>query len=199
LRSFKCVTLRWDRPLYLNRAWCLFELFTAVRNQLDVQIDMILPPSQKQAFVSMMATGDYRALENVLDNIHSVDATARHPGDLAAIQRSVLDLAGGFPALDETVRGQLRRWFEGQGAIMSSSRVQTTRRQSVLAGQAQRQQSSDDSGEYLHESNLDDAIMDMEDRFPPSVEVDSSKFFNLAFNPYEDESDTEELLGSNND
>jgi hypothetical protein len=40
---------------------------------------------------------------------------------------------GGFQALNETVRGHLRRWFEGHGAVLSSARVQALRRVSSEA------------------------------------------------------------------
>jgi hypothetical protein len=43
----------------------------------------------------------------------------------------VATLAGGYQTLNETVRGQLRRWFEGQGAVLTASRVQAMRRSSV--------------------------------------------------------------------
>lgn len=91
---------------YVSRAWCLYELFTAVRSRREVQIDIILPPTQRQAFLAAMQTGNYGVLEAGLDEIRSEEATATEPRDLAAIQGYVADLPGGFQALDETVRGQ---------------------------------------------------------------------------------------------
>jgi hypothetical protein len=64
----------------------LFELFTAVRNRRTVEIDIILPPSQRAAFASTMASGNYAALEAVLDGIRAEDSTATEPADLAAIR-----------------------------------------------------------------------------------------------------------------
>ena len=124
---------RWDAPIYVTRAWCLFELFTAIRNQRDVQVDVILPPSEKRAFAAKMSTGNYAALEVVLDGIRAENAGATEVADLEAIRGYVSELPGGFQALNETVRGHLRRWFEGQGAVLSSARVQALRRVSSEA------------------------------------------------------------------
>ena len=79
----------WDAPVYVTRAWCLFELFTAIRHRRDVEINIIVPPSQRGAFAAALASRDHRALERVLDSIQSVDATASEPADLAAIRGSV--------------------------------------------------------------------------------------------------------------
>jgi hypothetical protein len=123
----------WNLPVYTTRAWCLFELFTAIRNRRDVTIDIILPPSQRAAFSAAMKAGDYGVLEAVLDGIRAENATASEPADLAAIQTYVSALPGGFEALNETVRGHLRRWFEGQGAVLSAARVQALLRSSSRA------------------------------------------------------------------
>lgn len=114
---------------------CLFELFTAIRNRRTVDIRIVLPPSEQHKFLAVMSAGDYTALESALDTIRSENSTASVPADLAAIQGYIRELPGGFAALDETVRGHLRRWFEGQGAVLSSSRVQALRRGSQLLGQ----------------------------------------------------------------
>lgn len=118
----------WDAPLYVTRSWCLFELFTAIKNGRDVQIDIIVPPSQRVAFTNAMAAGNYTILEQALDKISSTNATASEAADLAAIQGFIQNLPGKFDALDETVRNHLRHWFEAHGAVLSSSRVQALRR-----------------------------------------------------------------------
>lgn len=98
----------------------MFELFTAIRHRRDVEIDMILPPSQRAAFVNAMKLANYSLLEASLDGIRAEDATATKSADLAAIREYINELPGGFPSLNETVRGCLRRWFEGQGGACDS-------------------------------------------------------------------------------
>lgn len=105
----------WDAPVYMTRAWCLFELYTAVRYRRNVEVDMILPPNQRAAFVEAMESGNYTLLEGLLDGIRAEDASATESADLAAIREFVHEQPGGFAVLNETVRGFLRRWFEGQG------------------------------------------------------------------------------------
>ena len=118
--------------MYVTRAWCLFELFTAVSNSQDVEVNIVLSPTQSAPFAAAMARGNYAALEAVLDGVHAESATATQLADLRAIQGYVSQLPGGITTLNETVRGHLRRWFEGQGAVLTSSRVQAQRRSSQL-------------------------------------------------------------------
>ena len=46
----------WDHPVYLSRAWCLFELYTAIGEHGAVEIDIILTEEQHAAFITAMAT-----------------------------------------------------------------------------------------------------------------------------------------------
>lgn len=46
----------WHKPQYLGRAWCLFELYTAIRSSSTVSIDIILTERQHLDFVSTMAS-----------------------------------------------------------------------------------------------------------------------------------------------
>ena len=131
--------------MYVTRAWCLFELFTAIRNWRDVEIDILLPPGQRADFLGAMTMGNYTVLEQALDGIRAEDATAIEVADLAAIHGYVAGIPGGVNMLNETVRGRLRGWFEGQGAIMSSARVHALRRASVLSGGSGRPRGSSSS------------------------------------------------------
>ena len=76
----------------------------------------------------------YGGLEWALDGICSEDATATEAADLAALKEHVSNLPGGFATLDETVRDHLRLWFEGQGAVLTGSRVQAVRRSIARQG-----------------------------------------------------------------
>jgi len=123
----------WHAPLYVDRAWCLFELFTSIRHSQSVFVEVILPPSQRHDFEAAMAAGNYAMLDKVLEKIRAENATASEAADLEAIQGYVLGLPGGYEALNETVRGHLRCWFEGHGALLTSSRARLLRKAEAKA------------------------------------------------------------------
>ena len=107
----------WDDPGYVKRAWCLFELHTAITR--DVEIDIILSPKQAQAFRDRINRdgSDARAIDEALGGIKSEEATASVHGDLTAIRALIQQYSGGFGTLNDTVRLFLRQWFVSQGGI----------------------------------------------------------------------------------
>ena len=124
----------WNEPVYVQRAWCLFELYTAICNARSVAINVFVPPSQRSGFLEAMAAGNYAELEAVLEEIHAEEATSTEPADVDAIRALIRSLPGGFPTLNEMVRGHLRRWFEGHGAVLTSSRAHALRTASQSRG-----------------------------------------------------------------
>jgi len=109
----------WDDPVYNNRAWCLFELYTAIQNRKSVEVDIIITPSQRQAFQAALSAGGYSKIDAALAGIKAEDATATMAEDLEAIKALVQRTPGGVPTLNQTVRKHLREWFESQGAVSS--------------------------------------------------------------------------------
>lgn len=138
----------WDDPVYTNRAWCLFELYTAIQNRKSVDVDIIITPSQREAFHETISSGGYSKIDAALASIKAEDATATMAEDLEAIKTLVKQMPGGFPTLNETVQKHLRQWFESQGAVQSSGRLtalgasalnpSTTSRGSSVEGRASR-------------------------------------------------------------
>eukprot|EP00035_Acanthoeca_spectabilis_P015655 m.314236 g.314236 ORF g.314236 m.314236 type:complete len:1719 (-) comp16409_c0_seq16:107-5263(-) len=113
----------WDAALYLTRAWCLFELYTAIGQQGRVKIEVILSAEQHEAYTNAMKTIGYRCIDHALGGIHSENATASQPADLEAIRKIIESTPGGFAQLNTTVQRHLARWFEAQGAIRTSVRM----------------------------------------------------------------------------
>ena len=79
----------WDNPLYTSRAWCLFELFTAIQNRATVDIEVILTPEQGKALHDSLANEGYAALDAALSSIRAEDASATVAADLDAIKAVV--------------------------------------------------------------------------------------------------------------
>ena len=105
----------WDNPGYVKRAWCLFELYTAVTKRL--KIDIILSASETERFRRAIRTRGYGVVDAVLDKIDGALAISTHPEELALVRKEVLSHPGGMPMLNETVKLKLREWFQSQGGI----------------------------------------------------------------------------------
>ena len=116
----------WNDPGYVKRAWCLFELYTAIQRRDEVEIDIILSPSQSQSFHDRInADGtDAHAVDGALAHVRSANAEASFPADLDAIRALILQHSGGFGTLDDTVRQYLRKWFVAQGGVKVVARRQ---------------------------------------------------------------------------
>jgi serine/threonine protein kinase len=114
----------WDDPGYVKRAWCLFELYTAIQRPDEVEIDVILSPAQAQAFRDRInADGsDARAIDGALSGIKSEEATASMPADLDMIRALISKHSGGFGTLNDAVKLFLRRWFEAHGGMKVAAR-----------------------------------------------------------------------------
>lgn len=133
LRSpLACLTLSSQSELcshilaeYLTRAWCLFELDTAIRSR--IAIDVILTAEQHHDFVQTMASDGYNCIDAALANLKSETASASRSEDLNAIRALILSKPGGFATLNSTVQEHLNDWFVNQGAVRSSNRINRTR------------------------------------------------------------------------
>ena len=71
----------WDNPGYVKRAWCLFELFTAVTKRL--KIDIILSAAETTRFRQAIQTQGYGVVDAVLDGIDGALATSTHSLSIA--------------------------------------------------------------------------------------------------------------------
>ena len=94
----------WDDPVYTNRAWCLFELYTAIQNRTSVEVDIIITLSQREAFQAAISAGGYSKIDAALAGIKAEDATATMAEDLEAIKLLVQQMPGGFPTLNQAVQ-----------------------------------------------------------------------------------------------
>jgi len=113
----------WDDALYLKRAWCLFELYTAIGQQDKVQIQVVLSEEEHSAFVEAMSLEAYTCIDRALGNIQSERATASQKEDIIAIRAFIESEPGGYKRLNNTVMQHLARWFEGQGAVRTPVRM----------------------------------------------------------------------------
>ena len=109
----------WDDPGCVQRAWCLFELYTAIQKRSEVEIDIILSPKEAKSFHDRINCDgtDAHAIDEALEHVKSEDAEASVQADLDAIRVLIEQHSGGFGTLNDTVRQYLRRWFVSQGGV----------------------------------------------------------------------------------
>jgi hypothetical protein len=96
----------WDHPVYCTRLWCLFELYTAAAN--GVQVDALFVPGQRGALVKALRVhGLTRGFSEATAVIRSTDATATKPSDVLAIRALVQRLPNGFQTLDRAIQDRM--------------------------------------------------------------------------------------------
>ena len=124
----------WNDPEHVKRAWCLFELCAAIRKPEQVQVDIILPPTQHTAFRDAINAQGCGVVDAPLDVIDAASATTSDSADLESIRSLVRGCAGGFDSLNETLRTHLKRWSVTAGGIrVTAARALGTRRSRIVS------------------------------------------------------------------
>lgn len=96
----------WDSPVYVARAWCVFETLAAI--DAKVKRDVVFPPSQKDAFVEAMRQGLGHA--DFMDTFGDVDVgkcKAANEADRVAI----LDLIGRRTDVNDALMGPIKEFY----------------------------------------------------------------------------------------
>jgi len=151
----------WRNPGYVKRAWCLFELYTAIR-MTSIEVDIILTPAQRKACSAAVKDEGFEAIDDALAHVKSEEATASVEADLKAIQALITQSHGGYTALNEAVKVRLRSWFQDITGIRfakTSCTKQPKRQQSANDGNylvVEAQDQNRLNSEYLVIANSDD-------------------------------------------
>ena len=103
------VSSPWQKPAFLDRAWCLFELMVSCNVQVETTI--MLPSAQQRDFVEQLAD-NWEVVYEALAGIDSRRATAREPKDLKAISRAV-ESSVGYAGLNKLANGRMLEWLMG--------------------------------------------------------------------------------------
>jgi len=105
----------WDNPFYLKRAWCVFEIYTAVQHKVHVDIE--LPPRQKKKMIDDVfdmeteLTGSLKQLYNTMANnkVEHAQASVKH--DLETILKVLRDGLG-YKRTNNLVNEIYRDWIK---------------------------------------------------------------------------------------
>ena len=109
----------WDSPAYLKRAWCIFELYTAISNDCDITI--VMPPKERDCMARRVLgssgrapnkpeEGGVDALYKTLADISVQDAQASIEADRERIMTILKNSRIGFDVVNKSLANFLRQW-----------------------------------------------------------------------------------------
>ncbi|KAJ3042088.1 hypothetical protein HDV00_008170 [Rhizophlyctis rosea] len=107
MKSVVMIIPRWDQPIILSRAWCIFEIYAA--NVTFSFLHVAMPPHGRDDFIQIAYRNPSLLLEKVA-NINSEASEATKPKDLDAIRTAICESVG-FDALDRLVFSTLAEWM----------------------------------------------------------------------------------------
>ena len=88
-----CVAEPWEAPIYLTRAWCIFELMHAIRLGDRCKYYICVPPSQREAFYNALI-GDYASIMAAICAVDVAKAEASVEADKVNITKAIHDTVG---------------------------------------------------------------------------------------------------------
>lgn len=99
----------WDKPLYLTRIWCIFEIYSADETD-GCAVEIIMPPREKDNMLNNLSR--YKNLVKVLTATHIEKAEASKDVDRDNIMQLVNSTTGGSTTLNSNVNKLLQSCFE---------------------------------------------------------------------------------------
>jgi len=109
IRRVLALVMPWDKPLYITRVWCIYELHVALQLEGEVELDLHMPPREKESYAAALEGYDVQKLWSVLGNIRVEKAEASVPADKESILRLVHE-SKGFAWIDFAVSQKLKEW-----------------------------------------------------------------------------------------
>ncbi|CAK9040939.1 unnamed protein product [Durusdinium trenchii] len=101
------------QPQYLERVWCVFEMYTAAKHPGKVTVDIILPPDQAADIQKKVACGDLWEIQSQFQEVNVENAKASRPEDERKV-KEIIKRDSGFHAVNEKVRDTMMHWVLGQ-------------------------------------------------------------------------------------
>jgi len=97
----------WKNPIPFTRAWCLFEIYSAVITNSKFEVAM--SESEENTFLDEICSDESAFFEKMLSDIDLKNSEAWNPDDLARI-KEVVDKEVGFGNLNYMVYEKMREW-----------------------------------------------------------------------------------------
>ena len=93
----------------IRRAWCLFEIFTALEDE-NVRLHIKIPSNESSMLKSALAQ-DSKYLVQALSDIQAQKAQAKFERERDLIFDVIRDSKGGFSNMNQQVKTGLREWY----------------------------------------------------------------------------------------
>jgi len=99
----------WDDPAYLSRAWCMFEMYTALATE-GCRVEIAMRQSQKDAMVASIDNFD--KLLKAVSDAKIENSTTSKEQDRANILKLVRGTAG-YHTVNNQIKDFLQKWIRG--------------------------------------------------------------------------------------
>jgi len=100
---------RWDNPLHLTRAWCVFEAYACLAT--NSVLEVALTKDENDRFLEAIKY-DYTTFYKMLTQINTSKSVARFDDDREKIHRAIREkIDGGFTSLDRRIFAELEKWM----------------------------------------------------------------------------------------
>ena len=102
----------WDAPTWSVRAWCLFEYFVMLADQIEQ--DFVLPKEEETDYIRCLRSSDPDRKFELLRVISGIDmekAASFNKSDEDGIKGFVRTMPGGFQEVNTQVISALRQWY----------------------------------------------------------------------------------------
>jgi hypothetical protein len=107
------VYLRWENPIPMQRAWCVFEMGTTL--EVGAGLKVIMPPADVASFKHALED-DFDSLTYKTCRVDVEKATAREVSDLLNTQRAIVE-GGGFLKTNQLVIGAMKGWMVEEATL----------------------------------------------------------------------------------
>lgn len=99
----------WNKPEYITRIWCDFEIFTAI-HVVNAPVTVVMPPREAANLRSALLYGDLEEVWNLLASLNVAEAQASVEQDRENILKLIQD-GPGFFKLNTVVAEHLQSWI----------------------------------------------------------------------------------------
>jgi len=184
----------YDGPFYTTRIWCIFEVYTA--NTQNIQIDVTLPEDCQKGFYRSLQQGEFSRLSSALTAIDTENAEASFQADADAI-KNLIRATSGFSSVDDSVKYALMRWlaFAFETCLKRNSTSEVTK--AIFKLIANKQTGNLELKDWLRSLREHPALIDFLeiDQFRPDVDFAS---MDKSADGTIDVAELERFLGSKN-
>jgi hypothetical protein len=109
-----CMMAPWEKPTYLSRVWCIFEMATAFSAE-NCRLIVAMPPSEEEKLKEQLGREDERAIDALYESLANTkvqNAQATIEADRQHILSVVREQFGGFHTVNVLVNNCLREWVK---------------------------------------------------------------------------------------